>query len=560
MLSRRLPRLGRSFLLVAACHCALSSFAQVAPNPAVVQREQATRPAAPTGGVLKLSLPPEPDAASEALPVLQLEGVRLLGNKVIPVAEIQPLIDPVLGRKVSYAELRKVASGIEALYRRRGYLLCRAILPEQEVKDGVIALVIVEGYVGESQVGPETVPKALAGQLERYVSPVLAQRPLRADLIERQLLLAEDISGISLESVLSRGAVLGSSRLTVAAETRAREVTFGADNYLQRSLGEGRVFLDVRLNEFEAAVRQWYFSASAALPKPEGLTFYAAGLRQPLGDDGWMATLGVSRADTLTNPTDIGGGNTGRVDGASTSLTASLAYPLVRSRQFSVFASATVESQDSSSWLDSSAGTTTLVSRDGLRLLRLKAEAVRAAPGSSTVASVQATASLTRSASASSSNPSAPSDFSHYRLSVVDRRLLPADLLLTTRVEGAWAKDSLPVPEQFAVGGATLVRSFRSASAYGDRGLGAGLDLATRPLAYGVAPFVFGDYAATQSDVTKAYQRFGSYGAGLRREASAAGTQLTFEVGAAVPWRNDQSPAATGGASVNYFASLQARF
>lgn len=557
---RSLSRISRRYLIVASCLGSAVACAQVAPNPAVVQREQAVRPQVPVGGALKLSLPAEPDGAADSAPVLSLEGVRLLGNKVIPVAELQPLIDPVLGRKVSYADLRKVTSEIEALYRRRGYLLCRAILPEQEVKDGVIALVIVEGYVGESQVGPGGVPKALAGQLERYVSPVLAQRPLRADLIERQLLLAEDISGISLESVLSKGAVLGSSRLTVAAETRAREVTFGADNYLQRSLGEGRAFLDVRLNEFEDSVRQWYFSASAALPEPEGLTFYAAGLRQPLGDDGWMMTLGVSRADTLTKPTDIGGGNTGRVDGASTSLTASLVYPLVRSRQFSVFASATIEAQDSSSWLDSSAGSSTLVSRDALRLLRIKAEAVRAAPGSSTVASVQATASLSRSASAASSNPSAPSDFSHYRLSVVDRRLLPADLLLTSRAEGVWAQASLPVPEQFAVGGATLVRSFRSAAAYGDRGLGAGLDLATPPLAYGVAPFVFGDYAVTRSNLTKAYQRFGSYGAGFRREASAAGTLLTFEVGAALPWRNDQSPTATGGGAVNYFASLQTRF
>lgn len=557
---RRLSRISRRYLMVASCLGSAVSWAQVAPNPAVVQREQAVRPQVPAGGALKLSLPAEPDATADSAPVLSLEGVRLLGNKVIPVAELQPLIDPVLGRKVSYADLRKVTSEIEALYRRRGYLLCRAILPEQEVKDGVIALVIVEGYVGESQVGPGGVPKALAGQLGRYVSPVLAQRPLRADLIERQLLLAEDISGISLESVLSKGAVLGSSRLTVAAETRGREVTFGADNYLQRSLGEGRAFLDVRLNEFEDAVRQWYFSASVALPEPEGLTFYAAGLRQPLGDDGWMMTLGVSRADTLTKPTDIGGGNTGRVDGASTSLTASLVYPLVRSRQFSVFASATIEAQDSSSWLVASAGSSTLISRDALRLLRIKAEAVRAAPGSSTVASVQASASLSRAASASSSNPSAPSDFSHYRFSVVDRRLLPADVLVTSRIEASWAPSSLPVPEQFAVGGATLVRSFRSASAYGDRGLGAGLDLATPPLAYGVAPFVFGDYAVTRSGLTKAYQRFGSYGGGFRREASAAGTRLTFEVGAALPWRNDQSPAATGGGAVNYFASLQTRF
>jgi hemolysin activation/secretion protein len=264
MLLPALSHISRGFLMAASCLGPMFCLAQFAPNPGVVQREQANRPAAPTGGGLKLSLPPEPDVAAEARPVLQLEGVRLLGNKVIPVADIQPLIDPLLGRKVSYAELRKVAAEIEALYRRRGYLLCRAVLPEQEVKDGVIALVVVEGYVGESQVGPGTAPKALAGQLERYVSPVLAQRPLRADLIERQLLLAEDLSGISLESVLSRGAVLGSSRLTVAAETRAREVTFGADNYLQRSLGEARAFLDVRLNEFEDAVRQWYFSASAA--------------------------------------------------------------------------------------------------------------------------------------------------------------------------------------------------------------------------------------------------------------------------------------------------------
>ena len=550
----------RVALIAASCSLCASIAAQSAPNPGVVQREQAPRLTPPVGQELRLRLPAEEDRTAESAPVLQLEGVRLLGNKVIPVSEIQPLIDPLLGRKVSYAELRKVAADIEALYRRRGYLLCRAILPEQDVKDGVVALVVVEGFVGESEVGPASVPKGLSGRLEAYVGPVLAQRPLRADLIERQLLLAEDISGISLESVLSKGTVLGSSRLTVTAETRAAEYTIGADNNLQRSLGEGRAFLDVRLNEFERSVRQWYFSGSAAMPEPEGLIYFAAGLRQPVGDDGWTLTLGASRADTLTGPSDIGGGNTGRVDGSSSSVTFAAVYPLVRSRVFSVFASVSLELQDSSSELDSSAGVSTLISRDELRLLRLRAEAVHAAPGSSTVASLQVTSSLAGTVQGPASNPSAPADFRHVRASVVDRRLMPAELLLTSRAEAGWSSDSLPVPEQFAVGGATLVRSFRAASAYGDRGLGAGLDLASGPKAYGVSPFFFVDYAVTQSDLTGLYQRFGSYGVGFRREASAAGVPLTFEFGAALPWRNDQTPSATGGSHVNYFASLQTRF
>lgn len=556
-LERVMPR---ALLIVAGCGLWASMTAQSAPNPGVVQREQNLKAAPKAGPQLRLRMPAEQDAAAESSAMLQLEGVRLLGNKTVAVAEIQPIIDPLLGRKVSYAELRRAASEIEALYRRRGFLLCRAILPEQEVTDGVVTLVVVEGFVGESEVGPDPVPKALLGRIEGYVGPVLAQRPLRADLIERQLLLAEDISGISLESVLSKGTVLGSSRLTVSAETRAMESTFGVDNYLQRSLGECRAFLDVRLNEFERSVRQWYFSGSLALPRSEGLAYFAAGLRQPIGDEGWTVTIGASRADTLTEPSDIGGGNTGRVDGTSRSVNCAAAYPLVRSRSFSVFATVSLELQDSSSELDSSAGASTLISSNRLRLLRLRVESVRAAPGSSTVASLQATSSLAGSVQGPSSNPSAPADFRHLRASFVDRRLLADAWLTTVRADAGWSSESLPVPEQFAVGGATLVRSFRSASAYGDRGLGAGLDLASSRQFRGVSPFVFVDHAVTQSDLTGLCQRFGSYGVGFRRESAAVGAPLTFEFGAALPWRNDQTPSATGASHVNYFVSLQTRF
>ncbi len=63
--------------------------------------------------------------------------------ELLKVAEFEP------GREVTLQVLYAMADKITQHYRRHGFLVARAYLPAQEVKDGVITMVVQEGHYGQ---------------------------------------------------------------------------------------------------------------------------------------------------------------------------------------------------------------------------------------------------------------------------------------------------------------------------------------------------------------------------------------------------------------------------
>lgn len=70
---------------------------------------------------------------------------RVLGNSVLPAAQIEAALYPRLGTSRSLADVEETRKALEALYRDHGYGAVFVDVPEQEVADGVVRLKVTEG-------------------------------------------------------------------------------------------------------------------------------------------------------------------------------------------------------------------------------------------------------------------------------------------------------------------------------------------------------------------------------------------------------------------------------
>ena len=131
----------------------------------------------------------------------------------------RPLYAGLIGKDVSLANIYDVADAIENAYRADGYLLVRAYVPPQHVKDGIFTIKVVEGFVeSTSAQGGDA---ATQRQVKAYLEPLLHEHPLRLKTIERALLLSNDIPGVAATGVLRPSpGVAGASDLIVTITCR----------------------------------------------------------------------------------------------------------------------------------------------------------------------------------------------------------------------------------------------------------------------------------------------------------------------------------------------------
>lgn len=147
----------------------------------------------------------------------KLRGIRIEGAVTIPADTFRPLYENLVGRDITLSDILAIADGIEKEYRDRGYLLIRAYVPPQHVSDGIFTIRVVEGFV--SNVTVDGGPAATQDLIRDYLEPLRNERPLRLPTIERGMLLANDVPGVSASGVLRPSPdVPGASELLVSVD------------------------------------------------------------------------------------------------------------------------------------------------------------------------------------------------------------------------------------------------------------------------------------------------------------------------------------------------------
>lgn len=262
--------------------------AERAQKPAVdVPTLQGPRPAAVPGGA--------------ALPSFRLRGIAVEGAMSVPAEAVAATYLEKIGTLVTVADIAAVADAITALYRKAGYHLSRAIVPPQDIRDGRIRILVIEGVIEDVVVkGPG---KDLA-VVRAMLAPAAAERPAQRKTLERVLLNVNDLPGFrvadtALEEI---GSASGRFRLHVTIEAWKIYWSQGIDNFGSHAVGPLQAYTSLALNSVIVGGDTLAVAGSTVPDDTTALSFGRAVYDMPVGADG--ARLGASVLTSAMRPGD----------------------------------------------------------------------------------------------------------------------------------------------------------------------------------------------------------------------------------------------------------------
>ncbi|MCW2396331.1 MULTISPECIES: ShlB/FhaC/HecB family hemolysin secretion/activation protein [unclassified Sphingobium] len=548
----------RSLLLAAIALAGTSAHAQQTVDPGRVDERLRGQPAMPSVSPVELPQAPTSEAAPESTASLRLSLIRFEGATAVPLDVLNALAQPYLNRDITLADLFRLAEAVTTEYRRRGFVLSRAVVAPQRIENGVATINIVEGFIGDVRV--EGDPGGYRPLLEGYFAPVRAERPTSGDDLARALLLARDLKGASVRAVLTPSSDEGAADLSLLVARQPIEAFVAVDNRGSRWLGPVQLFGGLVFNDLAQLGGRLALTAVAAPDESGELAFVSGAYDQPLGGSGLRMSGFASFA--RTKPGDEL--RVLAVKGKSFSWGLALQYPMLRSRHTNVLGRFSWQSRESSSrnrLIDP-------VFDDRIRTVTAELLANHAdRMGGQTTLRASVTQGLdvfdaTRLGDPAKSRGTASAMFTRLNGEVTRVQPLYRGLHLLLGATGQWSAESLLASEEFGLGGAQYGRAYDPSEITGDKGIAGKVELFYTIAARGmgtVEPYVYYEGGRVwQNDLLPGERpRAGlrSYGAGLR---AGIADRFSLSMEYAKPVRRAVS--AEGNRDGRIFVSLSAAY
>lgn len=321
---------------------ASSALGQTVPSPEsgshIADRFETEQPATvqPPSASLQLESTNPPASADQIK--LTVNRFVFSGNSVYGSDELEALAKGVSG-ETNLQTVYELAAAITGKYSEDGYILTRAIVPPQELdpNGAVVRIEIIEGYIDEV-VWPAEVA-AFEDVFSTYSARITASRPLNIAVLERYLLLANDLPGLSFETTLEPSEQnAGAARLIVSSSYKATGFSASVDN--KGTEGRGPYQLSASGTASNLLKHQERFSARwAGSAEFEELQYAEIRAEKVLNAEGLTAGVQFSY-DTGEPGTEAL--RTLEFGSESISLSADLTYPLIRSRSHNLWLTGTV--------------------------------------------------------------------------------------------------------------------------------------------------------------------------------------------------------------------------
>ena len=312
---QRKPRLARGALAFALLTATTGASGQVV-APSRVTPTTLAPPSGPSGAIAVTSPEGLTAPANASKLFLTIGNVTVEGGFPELAADTAAITAKIQGRRISVAEIFAAANAIEQAYAARGYVLVRVAVPPQQLKNGgTLRLVVIDGFIEGADL--KGIPEKQRALVQARLASLIGKRHVTLAEIERRLLLASDIPGLSLSSTITRGTAPGATLLVLEGTWNAVVGTLGVDNRLPTSLGDWELNGALAVNSPLGYGEQIYGAASSGwdLGKVFNATtpmqLLGAGIVAPIGVDGWKInpeyTNSVTRpAPTPWAPADVG--------------------------------------------------------------------------------------------------------------------------------------------------------------------------------------------------------------------------------------------------------------
>jgi len=290
-----------SFGLVLATSAFLRSYdiAAQAPDAGALQQqlqrevEQSQPSQAPAPLIKKVPTPSKPSASKETL---EVKKFVVSGATLVSQEQIAQTLAPFENRELSFDQIREAANAVTALYTKIGRT-ARAVIPPQDVVNGVIKINILEGKVGKVIIDlDKTVPSRLKSSvIQEFIS---ANNPEGGFIdmygLERSMALLDELPGNQASAELRAGEREETTNISVSAkDTGIFSGRVDASNYGSPSTGAAQAVASLGLNNLSGVGDQVPLDAIGSQGSICGILKYGL----PVGIEGWRVSAGVSALD-----------------------------------------------------------------------------------------------------------------------------------------------------------------------------------------------------------------------------------------------------------------------
>ena len=275
-------------LLVCAGTAALA-----APDAGSLLQQLESLPAMPLsrGQALPTPAVPTPAAQGEPGAVVYVKAFAIEGNQLLDSATLQRALAGFTGRELTLSQLQEAAWVLVQTYREAGWL-AHALVPPQEIEQGIVTLQVVEAKLGAVQLNYPPQAKLPESLIQSMVGAGLRLgQPLNLRAMDRLLLLLGEVPGLQANATFSEGDRNGSTDVLITlAKTESIETQWVVDNFGALSTGSTRLSVN-------STVRNplgWGDALSLQAVGSEGSVYGRFGYSVPVGARGWRAGLHAS--------------------------------------------------------------------------------------------------------------------------------------------------------------------------------------------------------------------------------------------------------------------------
>lgn len=433
------------------------------------------------------------------------------GNTVLQKTHIEKAVYPYLGPAKTINDVKQARAALEQTYQTLGYLTVSVSIPEQDVKNGVVKLLVTEGSVERLRVKDAkfTTHAALKSRVQEFEAGKVPHFPTA----QAQLDTLSRTQNRQVSPILRPGKSPGKVEVDLQVQDKlplhgslelndrfapstSRTRLNGALRYenlwqMDHSIGISFQASPEDLNEVKV------FSGTYVIPRQNGDYFamYAVVSDSNIAAVGDVNVIGNGRISGMRYIHPLKG-----AEQYYQSLTMGMDYKDFKENVILLGADTSINSPVS--YLSFSMG------YDGT----LQTDAYQT--------QMNATINLAPRGLGNNENEfnvrrqDAKPNFAYLRADVKHLQRLPYDWTVQARFLGQLSNTSLIAPEQFAIGGVDSVRGYLESSSLGDNGVQVAIELRTPPLKKLIKQYQFADYL-------KDFYLFGFYDAGLVRVYNA---------------------------------------
>ena len=273
---------------------------------------------------------------------VKIKSFDFKGNDHVTTEELEKVLHDYIGQELYIQDIQELPTILNSYYRNKGWL-SDITLPDQDITEGIIKFNVIEAKFGGSslaigdQDGSYHVnPSIIKGIINSHLDK---ENALNLKELDRALLIANDLPGVSVNGVMQAGQKPGETEVAISVKNKSRfTAVVSSDNYGAKSTGRARALADFTY----ASPFHLGDKVNLSLLKTEGTDYGRASYNIPLGRKG--LTLGVN-GSFLQYEVVASNLNSTHSRGFSKSAGIEARYPIIRTQQTNLYATSNLDTK-----------------------------------------------------------------------------------------------------------------------------------------------------------------------------------------------------------------------